>query len=166
MIKTKRLVIRPYIPMDEIIYANVRWLNDPEVVRYSEQRHKTHTFESQLEYIKSFNTNQLLSIFLGDKFIGTMSVYHDDQNKVADVGIMIGDKSEWGQGFGFEAWQALCDGLLHHGIRKVEAGCMSTNWPMRSICKKHGMREEGSRWGHYLLDKNETADMLLFGKFK
>jgi ribosomal-protein-alanine N-acetyltransferase len=90
--------------------------------------------------------------------------YKDRQIK-ANMGILIGDKSVWGKGFGTEAWCAVMKYLFDHGIRKVEAGFALPNTGMRRICNKSGMKYEGSRPDHFLIDgKPEYLD--LYGKFK
>lgn len=142
----------------------VKWLNDPEVVRFSEQRHKKHTLATQLAYVQTFKGEDIYwGIYHGDSIIGTISYHIDKPNSVANVGIMIGDKDYWGMGYGFEAWKRICDYLLWKGVRKVEAGCMAINASMIRICLRYGMTEEGRIKGHFLY-QNKPTDLLLFGK--
>lgn len=169
MITTKSLIIARPALAPGFVSVSVDWLNDPEVVKYSEQRHKIHSIETQLEYLKQFNhsKNRYLGIrdAAGDRFIGTITVFIDDANAVADVGIMIGDKNSWRKGYGYEAWKAVCDDLLYNcGIRKIEAGCMFANKPMTRIFKKYEMFFEGCRRNHFQFD-GSTTDMVLYGKF-
>jgi RimJ/RimL family protein N-acetyltransferase len=147
------------------IQWNVDWLNDPEVTRYSEQRHTKHTVESQIQYIKSFDyPSRFMLIIYNENIIGSVTAHVDTNNDVADVGIMIGDKSVWGNGLGYEAWSLMCDSLLQNGVRKIEAGAMSENRPMIKIFRKYKMEYEGRRSEHFLLGK-ELVDMVLWGKF-
>ena len=89
----------------------INWLNDYQVVKYSNQRFRQHSFDSCSEYLQSFkNTeNVFLAIHLKDnnKFIGTMTVYYSVPHKVVNIGLLIGDKSFWGRGLGYEAWEML-----------------------------------------------------------
>jgi RimJ/RimL family protein N-acetyltransferase len=148
----------------------VNWLNDPDVVRYSEQRHEKHDAESQQFYITE--TDIFREIHVRDypdgdgnrKFIGTITASIDKNNSVADVGILIGAKEEWGKGYGTEAWTAFCEHLLTHGIRKIEAGCMSANFGMLRIFRKYGMFHEGHRT-HHFLHGDQLYDMEYWGKF-
>lgn len=162
---TKRLRIIPTHRITDM-EAQVGWLNDPEVVKYSEQRHSPHTGKAQAIFAGSFKApNRFLNITRDEMWpLGTMTVYTDEPNKVANVGIMIGDKSQWGKGFGYEAWEAVCDDLLSNGIRKIEAGCMFANKPMLRIFKRYEMFFEGGRRNHFLIDGG-TSDMVLYGKF-
>lgn len=153
------------LPPDWELYTPVMvgWLNDPEVVRYSEQRHKHHTLESQMDYLLN-GPSEFYQIYYDNKFVGTVSAYIDKPNRVADVGILIGEKKLWGKGIGFLAWKVMCDLLFKAGARKIEAGCMSINEPMKRICEKYGMTEEGIRIDHFLID-GSSSSMVLYGKF-
>jgi RimJ/RimL family protein N-acetyltransferase len=163
-IKTERLsLVRPIMTPSPIQW-NVAWLNDPEIVRYSEQRHTKHTVEGQVQYIKSFDhPSRFLMMIFNDQIIGTMTAHVDEANSVADVGIMIGDKAMWGKGLGFEAWKGLCDHLLENGVRKIEAGAMSENRAMVAIFRSYKMVYEGRRFGHFQLGK-DICDLVQWGK--
>lgn len=168
MITTERLEIvfvHPKGRSDRTIEIQVGWLNDPEVVRYSEQRHRKHTPESQRSYLGRFNLSRdrFGEIYLGGKLIGTVSGRIDKPNSVANIGILIGEKSLWGQGYGHEAWEGFCNSLLEKGIRKIEAGMMGANFGMVKVCRKYGMQEEGRRPDHFLLG-DQLSDMVMFGK--
>lgn len=144
----------------------VGWLNDPEITKYSEQRHTKHTVRSQMSYIRSFNrkTGGLYGIWRmnGVCIIGSITYHLDANNNVANVGIMIGDKENMGNGYGYEAWEALCNHLY---VRKIEAGCMAINRPMMSICSKYGMMEEGRQEDHFIVG-DTTCDLVHWGKLK
>jgi RimJ/RimL family protein N-acetyltransferase len=99
-------------------------------------------------------------------FIGTMTAYVDTHNEVAEVGIMIGERSAWGQGYGLEAWQAVCDYLLaQRNIRKITAGTAATNTAMRRIMEKAGMVPDGLRKAQYIID-NKSVDVIHMALFK
>lgn len=161
-IYTERLTLRPFSERD-LTPEYVAWLNDPEVVRFSEQRHKTHTLESCREYMESFDDspNHFWAIGRtlrpdGNALIGTMTAYVDQDNNVADLGIMIGDKPVWGQGLGTEAWKAVCAQLFADGVRKVAAGTLETHHAMRAIFRKAGMEDDGRRVGQTLWQGKEV----------
>jgi len=167
ILMTQHLIMRP--PEPRAAPLVVGWLNDPEVVKFSEQRHKQHTVESQLNYWKSpatYEPNLVRIIELQENYaIGSISATIDQKNNIADVGILIGDKSQWGRGFGYEAWECVCNYLFfERKIRKIEAGCMSINKPMIRLCEKYMMRLEGTKIAHFDVG-GMTSDMLMYGKF-
>lgn len=171
-----RLSLIPYTA-GLVAARHVAWLNDSEVVRYSEQRHKTHTLESQHEYLNKFPVGSHIwlisrrvssadALYNGlEVDIGTITAYIDMPNRIADVGILIGDKSTWGQGYGAEAWMAVIDFLFSAGIRKIECGCMLSNIAMRKLAKKVGMVWEGTRMNHFELD-SLLEDLILMGRYR
>jgi RimJ/RimL family protein N-acetyltransferase len=152
-LETARLVLEPFTEA-HLSERYVSWLNDPEVVRYSENRHREFSLASCRDYLASFNDspNQFWALTHDRVHIGNISAHHDLPNRTADVGILIGEKSVWGQGYGAEAWRAACDWLLLNGVRKITAGTMEANRAMLSIFRKTGMIEDGVRKAHFLLD--------------
>lgn len=136
----------------------IGWLNDLEVMKYSERRHKTYTLELGRHYWQSFEgtTNYLLAIetyWPIVDHIGTMTIYFDAPNDVADIGILIGERLAWGQGYGLEAWRGLCCWLLQDvGVRKITAGTVAANAAMLAIMRESGMVSDGVRKAQCLID--------------
>jgi ribosomal-protein-alanine N-acetyltransferase len=168
-ISTGRLSLRPLTRASK---RQVEWLNDPDVVRYSEQRHRNHTLSSQLDYVRSFAGNsRIWSIHTVDdgEHIGNITATHDEPNNVSDVGILIGETRVWGKGYGFEAWKAVCNWLLDPnlgGVRKLESGCMRPNEAMLKIIRDTGFTEEGERKNHFLINGNQPVSAVLFGRMR
>jgi RimJ/RimL family protein N-acetyltransferase len=174
VIVTKRCLLIPPTVYAADIKQQVAWLNDPEVVKYSEQRHRSHDYASQHKYIEGFHPPSMLRLITtGNQLIGSITAHVDEHNLVADMGILIGDKSKWGQGYGTEAWIAMIERLFGLGIRKIEAGCMECNQGMIHIFKKSGMLLEGCRehhfmtglGTHYVTGDFDTWGMELWAKF-
>lgn len=144
------------------------WLNSPEVVRYSEQRHKSHDLASCRDYAASFegSPNFFWAIIATDAtlgHIGNLNAYVDATNGVADVGILVGERRAWRQGFGIDAWLAACHYLLIDlGLRKITAGTLANNFPMLAVMKRSGMIEEGRRRGQVLWE-GVAVDMIEAG---
>lgn len=163
-IETGRLILEPF-GEHRISPEYVGWLNDPEIVRYSEQRHRRHTLQSCREYRLSFEGTPhfFWAIVAKDPalgHIGNMNCYLDESNSTADLGILIGARAAWGRGYGSEAWIAACDHLFRtSGIRKITAGTMAVNTGMLRIMEKAGMREDGIRLRQCLVEGKET-DMV------
>jgi len=139
----------------------VSWLNDPEVVRYSEQRHQQHTLETCRRYyeanISGPNYFWAIEALDTEGHIGNIGVTVDRPNSVGDIAIILGERSVWGRGYGAEAWSAVCEYLLSDvGLRKVTAGTMICNQGMLGIMRKVGMVEECRRPRQFLVDGKET----------
>ena len=161
VIETQRLRIVPFSEA-HLSSRYVNWLNDPEVVRYSEQRHKRHTLETCRQYWQSFKDSPhyfwaITTVDWEFAHIGNINAYIDEYNSLASVGIMIGERRVWGKGYGLEAWMAVCHYLMHDiGIRKVAAGTLALNKGMLKIMEKSGMVADGRWIRHYLVDGKEV----------
>ena len=144
----------------------VGWLNDPQIVRFSEQRHRQHSLESCATYLDGMHNSQglFLSIELkGSELghIGNISVAIDVPNSTADLSIMIGEKRALGQGYATQAWRAVMKYLLiDAGIRKVTAGTMNVNEPMIRLMRRSLMQIDCVRPRHFLWEGVEV-DLLM-----
>lgn len=147
----------------------VGWLNNKEVMQFSNQRFKNHTFITSLNYYNSFNgtDNIFLSIkkIDNEKMIGTMTLYFSTNHGVVDLGIMIGNKEMSSQGFGSDAWcglvQALSNGKI---VRKITAGALKSNVPMIKLMNKSGMHLEATKRDQEIY-QGRPEDILYFAKF-
>lgn len=150
--------------------AYLGWLNDPAVVRFSNQRFRRHTRQTALDYLQSFKgtENLFLAVYLknDNKYIGTMNVYFSAAHETADIGIMIGDRACWGAGVGSDAWLTMLSFLLDTvKVRKVTGGALGCNAGMIKIMAKAGMKPDGVRMAQELMD-SQPQDILHFAKFR
>jgi RimJ/RimL family protein N-acetyltransferase len=160
----------PFTPR-HLTQRYVGWLNDPEVVRYSEQRHRLHTLDSCRSYFASFegSDSHFLAIEAADEalgHIGNITVSVDRHNQMADLSIMIGEKTAWGGGFATAAWCAVMeDQLGRAGLRKITAGTMSVNTSMVKLMERSGMTIEARRARHFLYEGIEV-DLVQAARFQ
>ena len=159
-IETERLVVEPFNEK-YLTERYVAWLNDPKVVRFSEQRFKKHTLQSCRTYMQSFEgtPNYFWAFITRDQrseHIGNVNAYIDTQNQVGDIGILIGAKNYWGKGYGLEVFEAVTDYLFRENhVRKVTAGTVIANTGMIRIMERAGMKEDGRRIRHVVFDGQE-----------
>lgn len=160
-IKTKRLLIVPFSEK-HLHEKYVGWLNDRELMRYSEQRHKKHDLEECRLYWKSFEGTPnyfwaVEEIENGLGHIGNITAFVDENNQIADLGIMIGAQATRNKYYGIEAWIGVCNYLFNNlPIRKLTAGTLSINIPMLKIMNRAGMVEDGIRKKHFLVEEQEV----------
>jgi [ribosomal protein S5]-alanine N-acetyltransferase len=167
MIVTERLRIVPF-KTEHITTDYISWLNDKELMQFSEQRHFVHTRETCKSYVSSFNSSQNIFLVLlnfNGEPIGTMTIYKDLSNKIVDMGILIGDKSSKGKGIGYEAWKSVYDWVVKNlKPRKVTAGCMAINTPMLKLMKSIDMQVDCVRRDHYM-HNGKPIDVIYMSKF-
>jgi len=130
----------------------VTWLNDPEVTQYLECRHQKHTLESTRSYIRNLTPSYMLfGVYLEYEMIGTCSLNAIDRvNGNAYIGLMIGRKDLWGNGYGTKTINLVTDYAfkrLH--LHKVSAAVYSVNPASIKAFEKAGFTCSG-----YLSENN------------
>ena len=160
--------LRPFVSTD-ITDKFVSWLNDPAIVKYSNQRFGLHTRESCLNYLHSFygsdNLYFAIEHSLASRVCGSLTIYRQVHHETADIGIMVGDRDSWGQGIGYRAWSMAMSLIIDPlNVRKVTAGTLRSNDAMIRIIKKSGMTLEAVRYGQELVEGIPT-DLLYFCRF-
>ncbi|NQV57278.1 MAG: GNAT family N-acetyltransferase [Rhodospirillales bacterium] len=149
------------------IYAG--WMNDPEVNRYTESRNETHTPASLRAYIEDV-TGSANDLFLAivvkdsDRHIGNIKLSGlNYRHGTADMGIIIGAKDCWGQGFASEAIRLLADyAFTEIGLHKLTAGSYSMNKGSISAFEKSGFIVEGVQQ-EQCATTDGRADVVLLG---
>lgn len=155
----------PFGP-EHLTDAYVGWLNDPTVVRFSEQRHRYHSLESCAAFVARFDSgpNLLWAIETGGRHIGNISATFDLNNRIADIGILIGAEGTRGRGFGRLAWGAVLDHLCaREDLHKLTGGCLEGNVAMVRIMRGCGMVEDGYRKDLYIVE-GKPSSLIYFSK--
>ncbi len=147
------------------------WLVDPAINHYLEIRFSPPVDSQELvEFITAANASDdtlLLGIFLraGDQHIGNIKLGPIDRHHGSgDMGLLIGEATEWGKGHASAAIALLAKHVfaaLH--LRKLTAGCYAGNEASRRAFLKAGFVEEGRRIGQYLAD-GRPQDGILLGR--
>lgn len=169
-IRSDRLVLRPFSET-HLSERYLGWLNNRKLMSFSEQRHRIHTLETCRKYLSSFSGSSnyfwaIEEVKNGLDHIGNMNAYVDIHNKVADIGILIGEVQAQKKGYGLEAWQAVMSFLFKEiGIRKVSAGSVSANLAMIKLMKSAGMMNDGIRVRQYVIAGKEE-DIIHMAAFK
>lgn len=168
MIESDRLTMRP-LTMDDCTDRYVEWLNDAEVIRYLETRHSPQDKESIKSFVSMVNKKDneyLYGIFLKDGLhignikIGPIHSFH----KTGDMSMFIGDKKQWGKGFGAEAvakFSIYC--FETFDIDKISASMYRSNLGSTNAFLKAGFSKEGLRISHLRLSESDRDDMVELG---
>jgi [ribosomal protein S5]-alanine N-acetyltransferase len=165
----EKTLLRPF-RAEDISDCYIGWLGDPMVVRFSNQRFLRHSRASCQRYMDSFSgtDNLFLSVrrFDTSQAIGTMTAYVSKCHGTVDIGIMIGDSSVWGEGYGQDAWNSLVNWLLvQDSVRKITGGTLACNVPMIRIMERSGMQLEAVRKLQEIVE-GVPQDILYFARFR
>lgn len=144
-----RIYLRPLDRNDATVeYAN--WLNDPEVNRYLEARHTTHTVVSCIDFIESTNRDaqsHLFGVFLKEtsEHIGNSKLgFINSRYLTGQLGFFIGRRDYWGRGYAQEIIKTMtCYGLHSLGLQRIEAGCHEENLASMRAFIRSGYTVEG-----------------------
>lgn len=120
--------------VEDVSKEYVKWMNDQDVVKYTESRFSKHTKDSLISYV-SEKRKEPDTLFLAiienstGKHIGNIKLGPIDKNhKTAEIGIIIGNKNFWGKGVGTESIRILCDYAFRVlGLFKITAGFYDVN---------------------------------------
>lgn len=171
MLTSERLTLRPMI-VEDTTETYVRWLNNPEVNRYSEYRFTVHTLATVRAYLERTCADEQTHFFamvthndgrhIGNAKLGPVDTHHAR----ASFGIMIGERDAWGKGYATEAL-ALLEQYAFEGLKlhKLTAGAVVENVGSIRMLEKRGFIAEGHRREHFC-DGGRFLDIVEFGKVR
>jgi len=168
-IKSKNLFIRN-LRISDISNKYISALNNYEIVKYTEARHKTWNYNLVKENIIYSRKNKVpfLGIFLNDHtHIGNIRLPgHDKKNKRILLGIMVFDTSFNGKGYGTEALKHLSDYLLSEcDINKITADYCIKNVASKRMFKKSNYKVEGILRKNLLIENSyEDTEIVSLNK--
>ena len=143
----------------------LKWMNDNEVMKMTfsynntfKIRGRRFTREILKRYIKKINSstnNKLFGIFIkksnvhiGNIKLGDIHPIH----KHCDIGLIIGLKEYWGQGFASEAIYQATEIGFESGLNKVYAAISQLNIASIKACVNAGYKRVGTLKKHYFID--------------
>ena len=161
--------LRPF-KVEGITEEYIGWLNDPEVNRFLEIRLHKQTVQTAAAYIASFyldTEKYLWGIYTNNegRHIGTASLYDINPfHRVAEIGLMIGDKRHWGTAASTEAIQLICRFSFEQlRLRRLSAGTYAVNTGMNFTMKRLGFCREGAIRRAVCLPSGEVTDVFRWG---
>jgi len=157
------------LQMDNI-YVHFRWNNDPELNRLdSEVPYEKETFGQFKQRFEQMCHNPSKShhnfeIHAGDTLIGIAYVARiSEHNHHGLIGITIGDREYWGDGFGRESMALLLSYCFEHlGLHRVGAETFEYNTAWRDLVEGMGFQKEGST-RDYLYREGTYHDKVSYG---
>lgn len=160
------------ISLDDVNETYLAWMNDREVTKGL----VSGLFPSSIQQLENYIKGQLQQPFSAmfaictnkeDKHIGNIKI--DSFNWISgtcELGILIGDRSEWGKGYGKEA----CDLVINYAfedlnLRKVTLVVFSNNPAAQRLYEKIGFQIEGSLKDHIFVE-GSYYDKIYMSKFR
>jgi ribosomal-protein-alanine N-acetyltransferase len=176
-IENGRILLKPFELEHLRDPAYHSWLCDLQVVKYigRDELLKSIPFEDVEKYVRELWKNTNCHFFAihdaeTDKFIGTSKANFvstkSQKDGIADIGIMLGERSFWGRGLAVEVLQAISTFAFDNlRARKLTAGGYSANIAVIKAFLKVGYSIEGTLRQQLSLDGG-YCDHILMGCFE
>ena len=166
-IVTERLILQCLDP-ENFSSAYLNWLNDPTINRFLEVRLNPPKSIKELQlFIQKTNSSRdevLLGIHLRDQShignikIGPIDSYHGR----ADIGIVIGEKSQWGKGIASEAITAVSHFAFETlRLNRLTAGLYGQNVGSMNAFLKAGFSREATLSSYWNVGDGMRDDEII-----
>jgi len=167
MIQGKSILLRN-LSIEDVSAEYLSWMNDYEIVKFTESRHTVHTMESLKDFILNLNNDYnyffaIIDIQSG-KHIGNIKIGNIHQiYKYADVGLIIGNKNFHGKGIATEAIK-LCVEFAFKQLKlhRLWAGIYDINIGSIKAFEKAGFVREGCEREKCLFE-GERINCYIYG---
>ena len=156
--------------VEDVGTAYVRWLNDPEVMRYTEARFATHNLDTVRAYVEKTNASaseHIWRILADGRHVGNIKLSGiNPQHGRASVAILVGDRSVWGQGVAARAIEKVtAAGFSNYALQKLTAGIYSGNLASVRAFENAGYGIEATLRSHRCFE-GRMIDEILMARFK
>jgi len=169
MLKGKLVGLVPY--SKDSIPTFLKWLNDPEITAYL-RIYKPLTLEEEIDHYEkvvrnpnviNFSIVTLQSEENSGKLIGNTGAEINTKDRVAILGILIGEKDYWGKGYGADALRVMIDYCFNTlNMERVELSTYEYNTRAQKCYHKVGFVDEGiQRKAKY--HEGKYYDILMMG---
>jgi len=157
-----KVVLRDKLLEDSV--NDYAWRTDPELSKLDATRPIKMSYSAfmkysrgELDYPKSSSKRLAVDTIEGIHIGNCMYYDIDTVNKEAEIGIMIGNRDYWGQGYGFDVMVTLIDHIFSNSsLRRVYLHTLDWNERARCCFEKVGMKVvktvRRSGFNFYLMD--------------
>lgn len=167
IIKTTNYVIRPFRDSDAELWQV--WDVDPEVQTHMpEPPNEPQDISEQYEYIKECEADEdgyYWSIETkGGVTIGTVALTDiNEYHKIAELGVVVGDKSYWGKGAATEVVKAIVEYAFNNlDIIRINAEAEAGNIGIQKVLTEAGFSQDGTFYSARVKNSSRI-DVVHFG---
>lgn len=149
----------------------LKWMNDKEVVKFTEQRFSKHSLVDIKNFVKEKNKSKsefLFGIFIkqssalihvGNIKLGPINKFH----RSAEVSYLIGNRKFWRMGIGTNAVKKIIlIAKKKFKLKKLIAGCYENNHGSIKVLKKNAFKKEAELKSHIKF-KSRRINKFIFG---
>jgi len=160
------LFLKKLEPKKNVTKKYQKWMNDPEIQKYTEQRYKKHSLKDIKKFVKEKNKSKidfLFGIFLkknkilnhiGNIKLGPINFIH----KTAEISYFLGEKELWGKGYATMAIKKIVNIARKKKLKKLKAGLYEMNKGSKKVLEKNGFILEGKLKSEVLYNKRRYSN--------
>lgn len=150
----------------DVTEAYVKWLNDYEVTKFTDQKFSRHSLETTKHFVEKKYLSEydfLFGIFfdcvhIGNMKLGPVKTFHLS----AEVGYLIGEKSYWGRGIASKCLERLVKFAVEDlKLEKLNAAYYENNQASRRVLQKCGFITEGIRLKEVIYESGRINNVLV-----
>ena len=147
------------------------WMNDWEIIKFTEQRFKKTSIKDIKNYLKKINNSKsdfIYGIYIKDRKndihignikIGSINFYH----KRAEISYFIGNKFFWNKGVGKKAINLILNIAKNKfKLKKIIAGVYSLNRSSINVLLSNGFKKEATLKSHIVFN-NKRYNSYIYG---
>lgn len=167
----EKIILRKLNLNKDISNKYLKWMNDPQVQKYTEQKYKKHSKTNIRNFVKEKNKSKnefLYGIFLkkdnfkihiGNIKLGPINFIH----KTGEISYFIGEKELWGKGYTTLAIKEVIKIAKKKGLKKLKACLYEINIGSKKVLKKNNFKLEGTMKSE-IAYKGKRYNSYWFGK--
>ena len=164
ILKGKKVTLRPMKKEDAVLTA--KWGSDPDVNMFT-TRKKCTVKEIEKWITKDLAKDKGYKKFVilkeNGEMIGNIGLWVEKKDNYAEFDIFIGNKKEWGKGYGTDATKTILDyGFKKLGLHHVYLSVYSYNKKAIGLYEKLGFKHEGAKREHILYG-GKYHDCIIMG---
>lgn len=165
----KNIVVR-LLKQSMVSTTYVSWMNDYDVVKFTNQKNLKHTFNSVKFYVKEKLESEdelLLGFFSNNLHIGNIKIGPINfYNRNTQISYIVGNKNLWGTGIATSVISYIVNYCFESlDLHKVSALTYSNNIASQKVLIKNNFIKEAII-KKQLFFENKFVDMFYFSKFR
>jgi len=164
ILKGEKTILRSMVKSDAALTA--KWGSDPEVNKFT-TRKKCSKKEIETWIVEKLAKDRGYKKFVITKkdgeMIGNVGLWVERKDNYAEFDIIIGNKNEWGKGYGYDAAKTILDyGFGKLGLHHVYLSVYDYNKRAIKLYEKIGFKHEGAKREHIFYN-NKYHDCIIMG---
>jgi len=172
MLSSERLLLRQ-VEYEDLNENYLRWVNDAEVVRYTDIRFQRQSKDTIYKYWKEYKDSKndhwfAICVASQNKHIGNIKLGPVNYlHQTGELSLIIGEKCFWGKGYATESIKLISSWAFSSlKLYKLSSTIYRENVASKKVFEKAGFRCEGILKEQAQLNHTKRTDLYKMGLVK